>query len=98
MSIIYFLVRLHVIIAIVGLHDDLLRTADGLDAVPDHAEDEFQSPVQSQEMTVLQNWADWISRHGGVEEGGKGGGGGVEGEKEVQGGGADETALREKYS
>ena len=44
-------------------------------------------------MALLQDGADWINRHGGVEEGGEGGGGVVEGEQEVQGGGADETAL-----
>ena len=94
MSIIHFLVRLHVVIALVGLHDHLLGAAHRLDAVPDHAEDDGQSPVQSQEVTVLQDGADWICRHGGVEAGGEGGGGGVEGQQEVQGGGADQTALK----
>ena len=94
MSIIHFLVRLHVIIAVVGHHDHLLRAAHRLDAVPDDAEDDGESPVQSQEMTVLHDGADWINRHGGVEEGGEGGGGGLEGQQEVQGGGADQTALR----
>ena len=94
MSIIHFLVRLHVIIAIVGLHDHLLSAAHGLEAVSDDVEDDGQSPVQSQEMTVLQDGTDWVNRHGGVEEGGEGGGGVVEGEQKVQGGGADQTALR----
>ena len=94
MSIIHFLVRLHVIIAVVGHPDHLLRAAHRLDAVPDDAEDDGESPVESQEMTVLQDGADWIDRHGGVEEGGEGGGGGLEGQQEVQRGGADETALR----
>ena len=96
MSIIHFLVRLHIIIAIVALHDHLLSAAHGLEAVPDDVEDDGQSPIQSQEMTVLQDGADWINRHGGVEEGGEGGGGVVEREQEVQGGGADETALIER--
>ena len=94
MSIIHFLVWLHVIIALVGLHDHLLGAAHRLDAVPNDAEDDGQSSVQSQEVTVLQDGADWICRHGGVEAGGEGGGGGVEGQQEVQGGGADQTALR----
>ena len=94
MSVIHFLVRLEVVVAVISGHDDVLHFSHGADAVPDDPQDCGQSPVQSQEVFVLQHGADGVPAQRGVEGGGEAGPG-VEGQQQLQGGGANDAALRQ---
>ena len=75
MSVIHFLVRLEVVVAVISGHDDVLHSSHGADAVPDDPQDCGQSPVQSQEVFVLQHGADGVPAQRGVEGGGEAEGG-----------------------
>ena len=94
MSVIHFLVRLEVVVAVISGHDDVLHSSHGADAVPDDPQDCGQSPVQSQEVFVLQHGADGVPAQRDVEGGGEAGPG-VEGQQQLQGGGANDAALRQ---